>query len=48
MICRSCVFNLDTKYNTAPGVTSTEGDTAEQGPTEDTTIITAGKEEVKP
>ena len=32
----------------APGVTSTEGDTAEQGPTEDTTIITAGKEEVKP
>ena len=40
----SCSF----KNIAAPGVTSTEGDTAEHSPTEDNTIITAGKEEVKP
>ncbi len=33
--------------NAAPGVGSTGGGKAEQGPTEDTPIITTGKEEVK-
>lgn len=33
--------------NAAPGVGSTGGGKAEQGPTQDTPIITTGKEEVK-
>ena len=43
-------FEIIQLYNkkTAPGVTSTEDGTAEHGPTEDNTIITAGKEKVKP
>lgn len=42
--CEYC--QLDEKA--APGVTSTGGGKAEQGPTQDTPIITTGKEEVKP
>ena len=42
------LINLIEKEKAAPGVDGTEGGTAEQGPTEDTPIITTGKEEVKP
>lgn len=41
------LINLIEKEKAAPGVDGTEDGTAEQGPTEDTTIITTGKEEVK-
>ena len=48
-ICGYCQLEEDPKKKTAPGVDGTrDGGTAEQGPTEDTTIITTGKEEVKP
>ena len=47
-ICEYCQLEEDPKKNAAPGVGSTEGGTAEHGPTADNTIITAGKEEVKP